>query len=102
LPYALEQVCANEQQENICRDTVIFTPNYFLTPFKNELEYLRDIGLYYREKYRVVNHLHSYLPKYFSGYEYKYDKVFNETLGFQDWNEDYNSFFFSQELLDVY
>jgi hypothetical protein len=49
-----------------------------------------------------MNILHSFLPKYVSGYAYKYHYIFNETLGFRDWNEDYNSFFISQELLDVY
>jgi hypothetical protein len=63
---------------------------------------MKDIGFYYKEEYRIMNYLHSYFPSWFSGYLYKYDKVCSETLGFQDWNEEQNPFFFAEDHLNLF
>jgi hypothetical protein len=59
---------------------VIFPPNYFFSPFLNEDRYLRDIGTYYKEKYRLLNILHGLAPNIFPKQQYKYSHVLDETL----------------------
>jgi hypothetical protein len=48
-----------------------------------------------------MNYLSRIFPSWFSGYEYKYDKILNETLGFQDWNEHNSAIFYVEEYINI-